>query len=170
MRDVSKLIRYFAYGLELFILYILQETPGIFPEIFGARPVLLICAVISISMFEPEVASMAFGIAGGLLMDIGYGGLFGLYAITMAIICFVISVMFKLVLRESFGTAIITAIFCIMIVMAISWLFNFIIPGYSNMKYALTHKYLPRYLYTLILFPLIFLLNRGISRGLTKQE
>lgn len=170
MRDMNKLVRYFAYSLELFILYILQETPGLFPEIFGARPVLIVSALVAISIFEPEVASMGFGIAGGLLMDYGYGGVFGFYAIIMALLCFSISMLFRLVLRESVPTAIITALWSIAVVIFLSWAFNFLLAGYSNPQYALVYKYLPRYVYTMILFPLIFLLNRGLSKGLRTQE
>ena len=42
--DRYKIIRYFAYTIEILILYMVQETPGLLPEIGGARPVLLIPA------------------------------------------------------------------------------------------------------------------------------
>ena len=54
--DRYKIIRYFAYTIEILILYMVQETPGLLPEIGGARPVLLIPAAISIAMFESELA------------------------------------------------------------------------------------------------------------------
>ena len=38
IRDLNKLIRYLAYVLELLVLFMLQETPGLLPSIFGARP------------------------------------------------------------------------------------------------------------------------------------
>ncbi len=33
MRDLNRLIRYLAYTLELLVLFMLQETPGLLPEI-----------------------------------------------------------------------------------------------------------------------------------------
>ena len=35
--DRYKIIRYFAYTIEILILYMVQETPGLLPEIGGAR-------------------------------------------------------------------------------------------------------------------------------------
>ena len=72
--DRYKIIRYFAYTIEILILYMVQETPGLLPEIGGARPVLLIPAAISIAMFESELAGIAFGLLCGLFLDIGMGG------------------------------------------------------------------------------------------------
>ena len=34
--DRYKIIRYFAYTIEILILYMVQETPGLLPEIGGA--------------------------------------------------------------------------------------------------------------------------------------
>ena len=46
----NKVIRYLAYTLELLVLFMLQETPGLLPPLFGARPVLLFPAVITIAI------------------------------------------------------------------------------------------------------------------------
>ena len=40
MRDFNRVIRYLAYTLEILVLFMLQETPGLLPSIFGVRPVL----------------------------------------------------------------------------------------------------------------------------------
>ena len=37
MTDFNRLIRYLAYTLELLVLFMLQETPGLLPTIFGSR-------------------------------------------------------------------------------------------------------------------------------------
>ncbi len=34
MTDFNRLIRYLAYTLELLVLFMLQETPGLLPTIF----------------------------------------------------------------------------------------------------------------------------------------
>ena len=67
----NKVIRYLAYTLELLVLFMLQETPGLLPPLFGARPVLLFPAVITIAMFETEIPALAFGVVGGLFCDFG---------------------------------------------------------------------------------------------------
>ena len=42
MRDFNRVIRYLAYTLELLVLFMLQETPGLLPPIYGFWPVLLV--------------------------------------------------------------------------------------------------------------------------------
>ncbi|HCB90399.1 MAG TPA: rod shape-determining protein MreD, partial [Ruminococcaceae bacterium] len=50
-----------GYSIEILVLFVLQETPGLIPEIGGARPVMLIPAAVCIAMFESETPAMAFG-------------------------------------------------------------------------------------------------------------
>lgn len=65
-----------------------QETPGLIPELFGARPVLLIPVALSIALFEGERPSMMFGLFSGLLIDFGIGGALGFHALLLAATCF----------------------------------------------------------------------------------
>ena len=41
-------IRYFAYVLEILVLFMVQETPGLLPAVFRERAVLLVAAGLSI--------------------------------------------------------------------------------------------------------------------------
>ena len=86
IRDLNKLIRYLAYVLELLVLFMLQETPGLLPSIFGARPVLLFPAVVAIAMLEPEVPALLFGVVGGLFCDFGLSGMLGFHALVLGVL------------------------------------------------------------------------------------
>ena len=44
MRDLNRIVRSLAYVLELLVLFMLQETPGLLPHVYGARPVLVLPA------------------------------------------------------------------------------------------------------------------------------
>lgn len=87
MEGRYRFIRYFAYALELLVLYMIQQTPGFLPSLFGARPILIIPAVLAIAMFEPEIPAMAFGIFGGLLIDFGIGDALGFHGIMLGVAC-----------------------------------------------------------------------------------
>ena len=41
-------IRFFAYFLEILVLFMVQETPGLMPSVYGVRPTLLIPAALLI--------------------------------------------------------------------------------------------------------------------------
>ena len=169
IRDLNKLIRYLAYVLELLVLFMLQETPGLLPSIFGARPVLLFPAVVAIAMLEPEVPALLFGVVGGLFCDFGLSGMLGFHALVLGVLCFFISLVIRTYLQNNMATAILTGVWSIGLVVLAQWFFLYFFQ-YSYPAYALTHHYLPKYFYTLLFRPLLYLLNRGLSQALGAQE
>ena len=169
IRDLNKLIRYLAYVLELLVLFMLQETPGLLPSIFGARPVLLFPAVVAIAMLEPEVPALLFGVVGGLFCDFGLSGMLGFHALVLGVLCFFISLVIRTYLQNNMATAILTGVWSIGLVVLAQWFFLYFFQ-YSYPAYALTHHYLPKYFYTLLVLPLLYLLNRGLSQALGAQE
>lgn len=169
IRDLNKLIRYLAYVLELLVLFMLQETPGLLPSIFGARPVLLLPAVVAIAMLEPEVPALLFGVVGGLFCDFGLSGMLGFHALVLGVLCFFISLVIRTYLQNNMATAILTGVWSIGLVVLAQWFFLYFFQ-YSYPAYALTHHYLPKYFYTLLFLPLLYLLNRGLSQALGAQE
>ena len=169
IRDLNKLIRYLAYVLELLVLFMLQETPGLLPSIFGARPVLLFPAVVAIAMLEPEVPALLFGVVGGLFCDFGLSGMLGFHALVLGVLCFFISLVIRTYLQNNMATAILTGVWSIGLVVLAQWFFLYFFQ-YSYPAYALTHHYLPKYFYTLLFLPLLYLLNRGLSQALGVQE
>lgn len=169
IRDLNKLIRYLAYVLELLVLFMLQETPGLLPSIFGARPVLLFPAVVAIAMLEPEVPALLFGVVGGLFCDFGLSGMLGFHALVLGVLCFFISLVIRAYLQNNMATAILTGMWSIGLVVLAQWFFLYFFQ-YSYPAYALTHHYLPKYFYTLLFLPLLYLLNRGLSQALGAQE
>ena len=168
IRDLNKLIRYLAYVLELLVLFMLQETPGLLPSIFGARPVLLFPAVVAIAMLEPEVPALLFGVVGGLFCDFGLSGMLGFHALVLGVLCFFISLVIRTYLQNNMATAILTGVWSIGLVVLAQWFFLYFFQ-YSYPAYALTHHYLPKYFYTLLFLPLLYLLNRGLSQALGAQ-
>lgn len=167
--DVSKLVRYLAYTLELLVLFMVQETPGLLPSILGARPVLLFPAVISIAMFEGEIPAMAFGVVGGLLCDFGLSGTLGFHALVLGVLCFLISLLIRAYFQSNLATAVLTGVWSIGLTVCAQWFFLYFFQ-YSHPAYAFTHHYLPKYCYTLLFLPLLYLLNRGLSQALRSSR
>lgn len=169
MKDFNRVIRYLAYTLELLVLFMIQETPGMLPAIFGVRPVLLFPAVITIAMAEEEVPAMAFGIVGGLFCDFGLSGTLGFHALVLGVLCWLISAMVQVSLQSNLVTAVITGIWSLALVIASQWFFLYYFH-YSMPSYAFVHHYLPKYFYTMLFVPLLYLLNRGLSQAVRAQE
>lgn len=160
------IVRYFAYGLEILLLFVLQSTPNFIPEVFGGRPLLLIPAALTIAYFEPEIPAMFFGIACGVLLDFGYGDNVGYYTVILGVISFVLGWIFSDYMVVSFFNAtafsagIITGVVCLF------FLFFYIFAGKGEAgMYFLTH-YVSKIIYTILCSVLLYFLNKGLFRAL----
>ena len=165
-----KAIRFFAYGIELLVLFVVQETPGLVPAVFGARPLLVLPAVISIAVFERETASMAFGIAGGLLIDFGFGGALGFHALLLGAGCYLISLAAANLFQTNFLTYLLLAFAAAAAAYLLQWVFFFVCSGYGHAGYALSARYLPMFCYTAVLSPLFYAFNRALALRIRSKE
>ncbi len=169
MRDFNCVIRYLAYTLELLVLFMLQETPGLLPHVYGVRPVLLFPAVVAIALFEEELPAMAFGIVGGLFCDFGLGGALGFHGAILAVLCFLISLQSRSIMQVNLATALLTGLWSIALTICAQWFFLYYFT-YSMPEYAFTHHYVPKYFYTLLFLPLLYFLNRGLYQAVRAQD
>lgn len=166
-----KWIRYFAYTIEILVVFMVQETPGLIPSVFGARPVMLIPAVLAIALFESELASMAFGLFGGLLIDFGIGGALGFHGLLLMLVCYFLGVLAANLIRTNFLTAMIVAVLVTGAILLFQWVFFYVLADYSESIYALTAHYAPRFLYTVVLMPIAYYFNRALALQVrTKNE
>lgn len=165
-----KWLRYFAYTIEILVFFMVQETPGLMPEVYGARPVLLIPAALAIALFEKERAAMTFGLFSGLLIDFGMGGSLGFHALLLSISCYFLSVLAADLIRTNFLTAMIVAVICTSVILALQWVFFFVLADYTDSIYALSAHYAPRFLYTVVLMPVAYYFNRALALQIRAKE
>lgn len=166
----NRFVKYLAYSLELLVLYVVQSAAGLMPPIFSQRPLLVLVAVITIALLEDEVPAIFFGFAGGFLMDLGFGNYFGLFAMIMAIIC----CMVRLSARKKLNVTVLSctgigAVFAA-VTIGLDWLIRYVWAGYSSPLISLVDGYIPRYFYTVLMLPLLYLVNLGIYTGLRPVE
>src|SRR5699024_622175 len=152
----NRIIRYITYVIELVILFMIQETPGILPPIFGVRPLVTLALAVTVSLIEPELFSMGFGILVGITMDLGVGLPMGTCGVILAVICCFISALAKRKIHVTLGSAIITAVWCLAVLVVLLWLCDYVFMGYSQIYTAFLNHYLPVYLYTILVMPLVY--------------
>ena len=80
--------KYFSYSLLVILLYVLQASPNLMPELFGSKPLLLLPFALAVASVENEVPSLVFGAVCGSLTDIAYGGGVGYFAIILTLVCY----------------------------------------------------------------------------------
>jgi rod shape-determining protein MreD len=165
-----RIIRYLGFALEILVVYVLQETPGLIPQVQGARPVMLLPVVLSIAMFESELPAMVFGLAGGLLIDFGAGGVLGFHGLLLAAACYFVSLMAANLFRTNFLTAMLVSVIVSAAAMLLQWSCFFVLYGYRWPVYALAEHYLPIYVYTAALMPLAYYFNRALALQVRSKE
>ena len=165
-----KIIRYIGYTVELLAFFVIQETPGFIPAIFGARPVLVIPAVLSIAMFESGIPAMFFGLFGGLLMDFGFSGTLGFHGMLLAVCCYIVAFIAANLLQTNFITTMIIALVCAASVTVLQWLFFYVLYGYGSPVYALVYHYVPVFVYTMVLMPVAYYFNRALALQIRSKE
>lgn len=165
-----RVIRWVAYTLELMAVFVLQETPGLVPAVFGIRPVLVVPAVVSVALYEDENPAMCFGLFAGLLMDFGYGSMLGFHGLLLAVICRAVSRMAQDLLRTKLLTALLICATVELLLTLLQWLCFYVLPGYGEVGYALGVHYLPIAAYTTAILPLAYYFNRAIAVQIREKE
>ena len=166
MRPEQKraLLKWTVHGLWIFLLFLLQQTPGLFPPIFGARPVLLPSAVMCLAMFEGETAGALFGVLAGLMWDatrlrpIGYSSAL---LMVMGLFCGLLILYF---MRNHVFTAL---FYCgtALLIYELLDLILFVLPGSPEPPGAAAYVVvLVRILYSMLFAPLIYWIQRRLSR------
>lgn len=86
----TSVFRYLAYAMEIVVAFVLGDTPGLLPDIYGAKPTLLLCVALTAAIFEREIPAMVIGAVTGALIDLGYTNSIGLFTITLTVLCFIV--------------------------------------------------------------------------------
>ena len=163
-------VRYLAYAMEIILLYVLGSTPGLLPEIFGAKPTLLLCVALTVAIFEREIPAMIIGIVCGMLIDLGHSNSIGLFTIGLAIICFIVGYAANNLVVAKFTTFLLYAFVTVGGLFMLYYLFGFVWAGVGDhWDYFMNHL-LSRMVQTFLLSIPIYFLNRFIYHMLGTDE
>lgn len=168
--DIQKLKtvgRYALLGAFLLLLNIMQNTEGYFPALFSVRAVLLIPAVVSIALSESSVAAMLFGAFAGALWDSSASGS-GWYAVFLLIAGFICSSLVNSVMRSNIITASLLSTGWLFVFFSGYWLIHYPLAGLDSSALVLVRYYLPAFIYSTVLSPVIFLCVRALNSAADK--
>ena len=160
---IIDIIRWLIYFLEIIFFYVLERNYNLTVEIFGGRPLILIPVFLAVAIFEKEYVSMFFGIVIGFLLDISIGNFIGIQAIFLFILGYTLGVLFTYFVNLNFLTFFLTSLVVVPFALAYRFLFFYIIPGFDNIEYAFVYHLVPCAVYTIIISPIIYCINRYIA-------
>lgn len=169
----SKLFyKWAALFLLLLLIYVLQSTPGLFPKVFGAMPVLIIPAAVTTSMFLSDAEAAAVGLFCGLLWDAGgpYTYLPGFNALILMVCCCAVSLLISFLMRNNFISALILGSGVLLLQALLWWFFYKVIWSPDIQLSLLLYNVLPRVLYSAVFIVPFYFGARFLSEKLDELQ
>ena len=164
MRSRSQILKWICYVLALFVCAALQTTPGLF-QLGEAKPLLVLPLCLAVAGFEGEFAGALLGTVGGLLWDCTAGRTVGMLALELMILCFGVSVVVQLYLKDTPSNFVLLAVVCALLVLSADWLFFYYMPGYTGAALRYVTFVLPGAVLTIPAALLAFWLVQRIHDG-----
>ena len=128
---IEKTIKYVLLCLVVFVLYILQGTPG-FLSVFGIKPVFLIPFCINLAMLEDENYTLIVYVIAGMLFELSAGRIVGLYTIPLIIACVVCMIMVKFIFQPNYRNSMAMCFISTFLILSLDFFFNYTLPGYKG--------------------------------------
>lgn len=164
----AKFFRYLAYSLEILVFFVLSCTPKFLPDIFGAKPSVLLAVGLTIAVNESEIPAMVFGLLCGLLTDLGFSTAVGTFAIGMTIVCFVIGYCANNLIGANFLNVMITCFVCVAAMMSIH--FAFVMSGYDGAGTYYLNHYVSRIIQTVVACAILYFVNKFVYLTLYEDK
>lgn len=157
-----------AYGLIVLLCTLIQFTPH-FLEIAGAKPMLLIAAVVCIAMYTGPTGGLITGAVAGFVWDIFGGGLLGLHGLLLMLCGTACGLLTWLLIRNNVLSATLLCSGAALVITLFLWGVTYVLFGKEQPFTVLLVYYLPDWLYTAVLSPLIYYAVRFSARRLRRQ-
>ncbi len=166
----QKTIKYLCFCLIILLADLLQNTIGLFPQIFGARCFLLLPVAVILAMGEDILTGTLLGLFAGLLWDLSAAVHLGFNCIYFAVICLLSSALVSYIARDTFITSMISSAVSIVLYCVIYWLCFIVIRGVDFGEMTLFSFYLPCAVYTAALCPVLWLMLKSVKRRLNREQ
>lgn len=157
-------IRRIIFVIAIIVVAILQNTPHLFPSIFGARAFLLIPLVVCFGMFETDLVAALLGGFAGALWDVTLAAGDGYNALILMCFATVTSLLINYVMRNNISTALLISGVAIVLYSLLHWFIFVVCSGATGGIVTLFSFYLPSTIYTFIFAPVFYTILRWVLR------
>lgn len=165
----NSFFRYLAYTIEIILMFALSTTPRLLPEIFGAKPVLLVCVALTVAVYEREIPAMIFGMTAGILTDLSYSNSIGLFTIALTVICFVVGYAANNLIVATFLNFILYAFVTVALLFMLYFLVRFVIAGVEDSWRYFCEHIISRMVQTFIWSIPFYFINKFIYHTLNPE-
>ena len=165
MRNMSW-VKWAVYAACFILVAVLQFVRS-FPQIFHVTPLFLIPAVITVAMFEGEMAGAVYGVFAGLLWDASAGRIFGFNGFFLMIVGLSAGLLVTYVFRNTMVSSVLLTGGFTLLLEILTWFFFYYITGLGRFAFFFPQVILPTVLYTLPFAIPLFYGARQVNRKLT---
>lgn len=152
------------------ITALIQHTPGFSPDIGRLSPMLFVPFVVSVAMYENNLAGLAFGFISGALWDFASSGADGMYTLLLTVIGFGVGVLVSFYLRNRLLSAVVLSAVASAAVSVIYWFIFVLRKGYDGAWSLLFSHFLPLALYSTLFVFVYYYLIRFIMKSTVETE
>ncbi|MBR3587998.1 MAG: rod shape-determining protein MreD [Clostridia bacterium] len=157
-------IKRFILGLIIVIAALLQNTPGVMPQMFSANAMLLIPVCVSIAMFENEIVSLVFGLVAGLLWDFTAPEGYFFHSIVLCIAAFFVSMLVRRRVRNTLFGSMVLTFATVFLHNTVYWILFVLIPQSQGAGGVYFRFYFPSCIYTVLVGIVIYLIIRPVEK------
>lgn len=162
--------RYLAYTMEIIVVYALGNTPNLLPEIFGAKPTLLLCVALTAAVYEREIPAMIIGIVCGTLIDLGYANSIGFFTIALTVVCFIVGYSANNLIMVTFRNFLLYALAAVGGLFLLYFLIRFVWSGVEDRWLYFVRHLLSRIVQTFLCSILFYFINMPLYKLLGEDK
>lgn len=166
----NSFFRWLAYAMEIAVVFTLGATPGLLPEIYGAKPTLLLCVALTVAIFERELPAMTVGAVTGVLIDLGFTNSIGVFTITLTVICFIVGYAANNLIMATFLNFLLYAAVTVSAVFLLYFLIRFVWSGVDDRWVYFRAHILSRMIQTFVFSIPFYFLNKLIYATLNTED
>lgn len=154
----------------ILIIYLLQTTVFRSLELAGVVPNLILVVVVSYAYLRGRKNGLIIGFFCGLMLDLQYGSVIGLYAFIMMTIGFLVGFCKKFYFRDRLHLPILLILGSDFIYGLYYYICEFLLRGKLDFIYYFVHRILPEIIYTTLIGILLFLLLSFVEQRFFKMR
>ena len=166
--------RAIIYFVEIIICFVLQSSLYPFISLARVMPNLLLILVVSHAYMRGRTTGMLIGFFSGLLVDIIFGNVIGLYAMILLLIGYLVGYAHKIYSRDDFTLPLVFIALADFAYQFLYYVFEFLLRGKLDFIYYFRRLILPELIYTVavstVLYKLLHTINHALDRNEFKED
>ena len=128
---LKQIAKYSIFAFAVFVLYILQSTPG-FLSVFGIKPVFMLPFCIVLAMLDESWQAGLVYIVGGMLTDLSSGRIVGIYSILLLLVCFMAIVSVKFFFKPTLRNIYAYNLIAMVVMLSVDFFFSFMFGDFTG--------------------------------------